>query len=73
MCVDGAPCATYGGAFTSCAISFDGDVGTNSRVDVETRGDGITGVFAGTPVPPDEYVACCGIRIEFVVLMRTVG
>lgn len=50
----------------SSAISFDSDVGTSSRVDVETRGDGIAGVFADTPVPPDDYVACCGIRIEFV-------
>jgi hypothetical protein len=35
-----------------------------ARVDFETRGDGVTGVTAGTPVPRDEYLACCGIRLD---------
>jgi hypothetical protein len=63
---DAGPCTTFGGTFTTNAIAFDSDVGTSARVDFETRGDGVTGVTAGTAVPPDEYVACCGLRVEYV-------
>lgn len=63
---DALPCTTYNGTFTTAELGFASDVGATAQVDFETRGDGVTGVTAGTPVPIDEYAACCGIRIEFV-------
>lgn len=63
---DARPCTTYNGTFTTAELGFASDVGASAQVDFETRGDGVTGVTAGTPVPVDEYAACCGIRIEFV-------
>jgi hypothetical protein len=61
-----AACATYNGVWETNEISFDTAIAPTSRVDFETRGDGVTGVIAGTPVPRDEYLACCGIRLEYV-------
>jgi hypothetical protein len=63
---DAPPCTTYNGTFTTAELGFASDVGASAQVDFETRGDGVTGVTAGTLVPVDEYAACCGIRIEFV-------
>lgn len=43
---------------------FEAETGTTLKLDFETRGDGITQVMAGQIVPADEYVPCCGVRIE---------
>ncbi len=63
---DGAPCTTYGGVWQTNAITFDTQIAPTARLDFETRADGVTGVVAGTPVPRDEYLACCGVRIDYV-------
>jgi hypothetical protein len=71
--VDGAPpidaaatCTTYNGIWQTNAIAFDNQIAPTARVDFETRGDGVTGVTAGTPIPRDEYLACCGIRLDYL-------
>ena len=66
--IDGpaAACTTYNGTWQTSAIGFDGDIAPTARVDFETRGDGVSGVTAGTAVPRDEYLACCGIRLDFI-------
>ena len=61
-----AACTTFNSAWQTNAISFDTDIAPTARADFETRGDGITGVTAGTPVPRDEYLACCGFRLDYL-------
>ncbi len=63
---DAAPCTTYTGVWQTNAITFDSQIAPTARLDFETRADGVTGVTAGTPVPRDEYLACCGVRIEYI-------
>jgi len=61
-----ATCPSYLGTWVTNAIGFDQDIAPTSRADFETRGDGVTGVVAGTPVPRDEYLACCGFSLDFI-------
>jgi hypothetical protein len=64
---DSAPlCTTYNGTWQTNAISFDTAIAPTARLDFETRADGVTGVVAGTAVPRDEYLACCGIRLDYL-------
>ncbi len=63
---DAPLCTTYAGVWQTNAITFDMQIAPSARVDFETRGDGVTGVTAGTPVPRDEYLACCGFRLDYL-------
>jgi hypothetical protein len=63
---DAAPCTTYSGVWQTNAITFDTQIAPTARADFETRGDGVTGVTAGTPIPRDEYLACCGLRLDYL-------
>lgn len=59
-------CITYAGAWDTSEIAFDAAIAPTSRLDFETRADGVTGVVAGAPVPRDEYLQCCGVRLEYI-------
>jgi hypothetical protein len=63
---DAPPCKTFNGAWQTNAISFDSQIAPTSRAEFETRGDGVTGVVAGTPIPRDEYLACCGFYLDYL-------
>jgi hypothetical protein len=63
---DAPPCKTFNGTWQTNAISFDAQIAPTSRAEFETRGDGVTGVVAGTPIPRDEYLACCGFHLDYL-------
>lgn len=63
--VGGDACATFDGSWYTSTASFSAAVGATETVDFETKGDRATVPSAGTDVPVDEYLNCCGILVEF--------
>jgi len=58
-------CLTFAGTWYTSEANFSSVVEETQLVDFETRGDGVTVPPVGTVVPRDEYLACCGIRLEY--------
>jgi len=55
---------TFGGVWRTSAMTFAAETGPLAVVDFEHRGDGVTPVTAATPLPRDEYLACCGVQLD---------
>ena len=64
--IDAPACKTYDGAWQTTASSFETNIAPTTRVDFETRGDGVTSAPVPDRIPRDEYLACCGIELDFI-------
>jgi hypothetical protein len=58
-------CTTFAGTWQSDATTFATAIAPATQVDLGKRANG-TQPTAGQVVPRDEYLSCCGIRLDYV-------
>jgi hypothetical protein len=67
-----AACPTFDGTWLTDEAAFKAAIAPATTVDFSKRANGATPT-AGVMVPADEYLACCGIRLEYVGDPRSRG
>jgi hypothetical protein len=60
-----AACPTFDGTWQSDEATFTAAIAPATQVDFSKRADGTTPTVT-TTVPSDEYLSCCGIRLDYV-------